>query len=172
MVAELISKERISAIRSLLLVAKHFRDIYYGSNVKCRVHVPPPVSKASNPPRPTSCDLAILGCLVKHHYTIGILPVPQSPYKGISVESLALAMKGLPCVVNRGKGHSECSIVGPVARLVDEVLARLEMPMLNIWTPNLSQDLKGVIAAEEMQWNLFESKPLSLRYMTRKEAMM
>ena len=87
------------------------------------------------------------------------------------MESLALSIKGLPCVVDRHKGHGECSIVGPVARLVDEVLAKLNMPMLDIWTPNRSQDMRGEVTAEEMRWNLFESKPVSLRYMTRREAM-
>ena len=171
MVAELISKERISAIRSLLQVAEHFRDIYYGNNVKCRVHIPPPALKASDRPYLTSCDAGILGSLVLHHRAIGILPVPQSPYKGISVEKLALEMKALRCVVDRGKGHGECSIDGPVARLVDEVLARLDMPMLDIWPPDLNQDPMRV-NAELMTWNIFESKAVSLRYMTRKEAMM
>ena len=140
--------------------------------MKCRVHVPPPALKASDRPYITTCDAKILGSLVLHHRAIGILPVPQSPYKGISVEKLALEMKALRCVVDRGKGHGECSIVGPVARLVDEVLARLDMPMLDIWTPDLSQDPRDGIVNQELQWNVFESKAVPLRYRTRKEAMM
>ncbi|PUU83589.1 hypothetical protein B9Z19DRAFT_1176134, partial [Tuber borchii] len=140
-VYELISKERISAIRSLLQVAEHFRDIYYSNHVKCRVHVPTPALKARDLPYLTACDARILGSLTCHHGAIGMLPVPQSPYKGISVEGLALAMKALPCVVNRGKGHGECSIVGPVARLVDEVLARLDMPM-DFWSPGWRQEAR------------------------------
>ncbi|PUU83592.1 hypothetical protein B9Z19DRAFT_897916, partial [Tuber borchii] len=125
-VYELISKERISTIRSLLLVAEHFRNIYYNRNIKCRVFIPPPVSKASDTHCLSSCDLSIFGSLGKYHHIIGILPVPQSPYKGISVENLAQAMKALPNVVDGSDGHGKCSIVGSVVRLVDEVLARLD----------------------------------------------
>lgn len=57
--------------------------------------------------------------------------MPLPPYKGISVESLALAMKGLHCSVKVDKGHGGCSIIGQVARQVDEVLARVDR--LDIW---------------------------------------
>ncbi|PUU83588.1 hypothetical protein B9Z19DRAFT_1118940 [Tuber borchii] len=172
-VYELISEERISTIRSLLLVAEHFRSIYYNHNIKCRVFIPPPVLKANNPHCLSSCDLGILGSLHKHHHIIGILPVPQSPYKGISVENIAQAMKALPNVVDGSDGHGECSIVGSVVRLVDEVLARLDRWDIGdsiFPTPGLG--LMDACAVKEMSWeNLSGLKPMSLRYTTRKEAM-
>jgi len=44
--------------------------------------------------------------------------VPPSPYRGISIESLALGMKGLRCFVGFGAGHGECQcmVVGEVVK--------------------------------------------------------
>ncbi|PUU83586.1 hypothetical protein B9Z19DRAFT_896671, partial [Tuber borchii] len=129
---ELISEARISAINSLLSVAKHFTNLYYSNDIKCRVYVTS-VASTTTPNRAAipSCDAGILGSLLIHYATIGIRPVPLPPYKGISVESLALAMKDLHCSVKVDRGHGGCSIIGQVARQVDEVLARVDR--LDIW---------------------------------------
>ena len=89
------------------------------------------------------------------------------------MENLAQAMKELPSAVDRSNGHDECSIVGSVVRLVDDVLARLDR--LDIGDSIVSTWGSGPMdacAVKEMSWgNLFGLKPISLKYTTRKEAM-
>lgn len=89
------------------------------------------------------------------------------------MENLAQAIKTLPCAVDQRNGHSECSIVGSVVRLVDEVLARLDR--LDIGDSIVSHwglGLMDACAVKEMSWgNLSGLKPVSLKYTTRKEAM-
>ena len=137
-ILELISEARISAINSLLSVAEHFTNLYYSSDIKCRIYVSSVASTTPNRAAIPSCDAGILGSLIIHYATIGIRPVPLPPYKGISVESLALALKGLHCSVKVDKGHGGCSIIGQVARQVDEVLARVDR--LDLWDSMWGQD--------------------------------
>jgi len=123
-ILELISATRISTIRSLLLVSEHFRNLYQSPDIKCKVRVTTSIWHTSS--QPSTCDAAILGSLIRHDAGIGIFPVPPPPYKGISVESLALAMQGLQCFVDFDAGHGGCMVVGEVVKKVDEVLAGVD----------------------------------------------
>ncbi|RPB04012.1 hypothetical protein L873DRAFT_1668488 [Choiromyces venosus 120613-1] len=129
-VIESISAARTSTIQSLLSVAEHFRTLYQDPGIKCKVRTPTSVFGASNT-QALTCDAAILGSLLRHYAAIGIFPVPPPPYKGISVESLALAMKNLRCFVDFDAGHGGCMVVGQVVKMVDEVLAGVDR--LDIW---------------------------------------
>jgi len=91
--------------------------------------------------------------------------MPQSPYKGISVESLAISVKSLPCVVSWNEKHQQCSIVGEVVRRVDEVLARLDR--IDVWGATWGQGSGGKDAEEGRIWPVsfgFPFETVSLRY--------
>ena len=124
-------------------------------------------------PRIARCDSIIFGSLLRHHFSIGIRPVPPSPYRGISVQSLAMGMKSLVCAVSWEKMHEECSIVGEVVRRVDEVLARLDK--VDIWDSTWGQGgSKEKYEDGVRMWPIeakFDLEPVYLEYTTRKDSM-
>lgn len=130
MILELISGTRISTIRSLLSVSEYFRNLYQSPDIKCKVRVGTSLWHTSS--QPSTCDAAILGSLIRHDASIGIFPVPPPPYKGISVERLALAMQGLQCFVDFDAGHGGCMVVGEVVKKVDEVLTSVDLLNINV----------------------------------------
>ena len=134
--------------------------------------MPNPVCRIDGSPRLGPCDAAIFGSLVKHHFSIGIRPVPPSPYKGISVESLAIGIKSLSCTVSWDKRHEECSIVGEVARRVDEVLAGLDK--VDVWDSTWGQGRSRENYGDEVRmWPIeaeFELEPVYLQYTTGKDS--
>ena len=129
LVLELISEARISTIRSLLSVVEYFTNLYCNRDIKCRIYLPSPGPRAPRCVAIPGCDAGILGSLVTLHTTIGMRPAPQPPYKGFSVQNLALAIKGQRSSADQA--HRECSIAEPVVRQVDEVLAQVDR--LDIW---------------------------------------
>ena len=149
LVLELISEARISAIRSLLSVVEYFTNLYFTRDIKCRVYIPTPGPKPIFRSSIPTCDVRILGTLITLRTTIGIRPAPQPPYKGFSVQNLALAIKGLRCCVDVDQGHRECSIVGQVVRQVDEVLAQVDR--LDIWNSCWGESAEDS-HEEEQRW--------------------
>ncbi|PWW77322.1 hypothetical protein C7212DRAFT_185241 [Tuber magnatum] len=130
-IVELIHATRVSAIQSLLSVAEHFRSLYLGPGIKCKVHAKN-LFVARNP-KVFTCDAAILGSLLRHEAALGIFPVPSPPYGGFSVERLAAMMKGLYCFVDVAAGHGGCTISGQVIEMVDEVLAGVDRLDVSDW---------------------------------------
>lgn len=60
--------------------------------------------------------------------------MPPSPYRGISIESLATGIKGLRCFVNIDMGHERCMIVNEVIEKVDE-----ELSTVDVWSKWVSR---------------------------------
>ena len=60
--------------------------------------------------------------------------MPPSPYRGISIESLAAGIKGLRCFVNIDMGHERCMIVNEVITKVDE-----ELNTVDVWSKWVSR---------------------------------
>ncbi|CUS12383.1 unnamed protein product [Tuber aestivum] len=129
-IVELLYGSRMVIIQSLLSVTAHFRDLYQSPTVKCKTFKSSGLFSTPSS-QVLTCDVAILGSLIRHEVDIGIFPTPSMPYRGISVEELAVMMKGLRCFVDFAAGHGECTITGQVIKMVDEVLASVDR--LDVW---------------------------------------
>lgn len=68
------------------------------------------------------CGAAVLGSLIRHYSELGIFPVPERPYLGLSVGELAAGLKKLRCSVDLDTGHSVCTVATRITKRVDEVL--------------------------------------------------
>ncbi|PWW77325.1 hypothetical protein C7212DRAFT_343523 [Tuber magnatum] len=136
-IVELMHATRVSTIQSLLSVAEHFRNLYLGSDIKCKLHKKCFCDTGSS----LTCDAAVLGSLFQLEAALGIFPVPSPPYGGFSVEGLAAMMKGLKCSVDVPMGHGECAIGEQVIKMVDEVLASVDR--LDIWDWAGDADAEG-----------------------------
>ena len=152
-------------------MAEDFENLYCTPGIKCKLHTKiKNLSKGSQ--NVSACDLAILGSLGKHHFTIGIFPRPQFPYKGISVDGLAKSIKSLPCVVGWNKEHKDCSIVQDLVSRIDDVMGGLDKA--DIWGSTWGPENRGKDKEEERRWPIssrFALETVFLRYKAGKNTL-